>query len=111
MYGRGSGSSSGYWQAAVGTWAASQWRGAEGAAPVMRERAIDVVVEVQTCSGSTGLSRLHTSRYLDDPGYPPILFDYLHDIVLYVVGIWCRLSLLVLETWKEMDHAASRAPS
>ncbi len=72
MYGRGSKTSSGSWQATAGAWAASQWRGAEGATPVTRERVTDAVAEVTTWSGSTGLPRRHTSKYLDDTGCPPV---------------------------------------
>ena len=89
IYGRGSGPSSGSWQAAVGAWVAPQWRGAEGAALVTRERVTDVLVEVDTWSGSIGLSRIHTSIYLDDTGCPRILMFMFICTILF-----CTLHLL-----------------
>ena len=59
------------WQAATGAaWSASQWRGAEGA-DVTRVRATSVA-EV-TSPSFTRLS-FHTSRYMDDPTCPPIIY-------------------------------------
>ena len=60
--GGGSGTSRGSWQAAAGAWAAWSWRGAEGATPVTRERAPDAADEVQSITGTTGLTQLHTYR-------------------------------------------------
>ena len=48
----GSWSSRGSWHAAASAWAASSWRGAEGAATVTREHALVVVAEVHSWTGS-----------------------------------------------------------
>ena len=90
----------GSWQAAAGAWAASSWRGADGAAPATRERARDVAAEVQTRAGITGLARLHTYRYSDDAGFPPILIFLCARAASFVVLLflgseyiyWCWLS-------------------
>ena len=94
MHGRGSGPSSGSWQAAVGAWVASHLRGAEGAALVACERVTDAVVEVQTWSGSTGLSRLHTSMYLDDSGF--LLSSFSCSLVR---SFFVRLAFVLLCVW------------
>jgi len=87
------------WSMAGSGWrlGCSQWCRAEGADVVTRERA-NTVVEAQTWSGSTGLSRLHTSMYYDDIGRPPILifmltctslfFDLLAFIASYLSWCW-----------------------
>ena len=69
----GSWSSRGSWQAAASAWAASSWRGAEGAATVTRERATEVAVEVQTWTGSSFLEYLFAYRFSGGADISPFL--------------------------------------
>ena len=71
------------------------WRpnGAAGAALVTRER-VDAGAEV-ALSGYTGLSRPHTSRYIDDSGCRLIIvFTFVCTILLFIMLLpfWCWLN-------------------
>ena len=85
------------WQAAAGAaWSASQWRGAEGA-DVTRERATSVA-EV-TSPSSTGLS-FHTSRYMDDPTCPPIIYIMFICTILVFVLLLINVCYLMWCFWE-----------
>ena len=90
-------------QAAAGAaWSASQWRGAEGA-DVTRERATSVA-EV-TSPSSTGLS-FHTSRYMDDPTCPPIIYLMFMCTILLLFLLLISVCYLMLCYWERKSSVA-----
>ena len=81
----GSWSARGSWQATAGAWAASSWRGAEGATTITRERAT-AASEVQSWAGVTSLAHLHTYKFSGDTDMPPLLiFMFVCIIVFFLL--------------------------
>ncbi len=91
------------WQAAVGVaWSASQWRGAEGA-DVTRERATSVAEGAP--SSFTGLS-FNTSRYIDGPTCPPIIYCMFICTVLFFLMLTINVCYLVWCCYNRKSSAA-----
>ena len=91
------------WQAADGVaWSASHWRGAEGA-DVTRERATSVA-EV-TPPSFTGLS-FHTSRFMNDPTCPPIIYIMVICTILFFCMLLINVCYLMWCYWERKSSVA-----